>query len=567
MANALLVFYRDSDALSYDKATVNLISNRLQPPSIQYAEPYFFHSRGQLSAVFDPCESLPVHNGSFCLGAFTGDDQDWHCVGAPKPDGSFALYRVATEQIELFTDALSSRTIWYYMDDDRFIASSSQRAIIMLLGHFDPDTSNYPWMLSSGQLNFMHCWDVRIHRLPLNSRLTIERTRWNLNVTSKPLKFETLQRSEKQLRAQFHKTVHDALHDLRIDSDRWLIPLSGGCDSRAIAINLSHAKTLHTITWGAPSSDKIKNSDAYIAQRISETIGSSHQFFELSSGSDIDNVEEFLHQFVNASEGGIDKFSGYADGFKVWRYIHKSNFDGVIRGEVVMSDEMFETDDQCFRRQGLFTLSEYSNLAPILGLLLQDMPQDRDPGLERQADETAVEFTQRHMATQRIPMVSAPLNAIKSKYCEIIAPLICQSVVDVFHKLPDHLQKEKNVFSTMVMKQLPNTPFATLTSIESQVGIVNSPAVADFLLAYLKAHMDNQIMSAHTFHTLLSFIETKRSRDVSKGRPSFLKRVARKLGRMTGFDTNKLDPMLIALRLYIILETDKMFKEDAEALR
>ena len=52
------------------------------------------------------------------------------------PDGSYALFRSDENKVELITDVVGSRTIWYVRTEDAFIASTSQRAIIFFSSGF-----------------------------------------------------------------------------------------------------------------------------------------------------------------------------------------------------------------------------------------------------------------------------------------------------------------------------------------------------------------------------------------------------------------------------------------------
>src|SRR5690606_559339 len=74
---------------------------------------------------------------------------------------SFKL-TVTENTISLTSDLVASRTVWYYLDEDTFIASSSQRMIIAALQRFDINTQAIVWMLSTGSLGPGHSWDRHI---------------------------------------------------------------------------------------------------------------------------------------------------------------------------------------------------------------------------------------------------------------------------------------------------------------------------------------------------------------------------------------------------------------------
>ncbi|MEM7293660.1 MAG: asparagine synthase-related protein [Pseudomonadota bacterium] len=566
MANALLVFNRESDTPLPDAQSIRTVSERLQPDAIEYPEPRVHREPGLLTAVFNPCDSLPSHGGSVCLGALGEIAPEWHKVGTDAPNGSYGLLRVSSDAIELITDALASRCIWYYQDDSRFIASSCQRAIVMLLGNFEPDTSNYPWMLSTGGLNFMRSLDRRIKRLPLNTTLSVSRERWEANIDSRPWTISPDDASPGELQEKFAQAVKHSVQGMQIDIDNWLLPLSGGFDSRVIALSVDRDKTLNTITWGTDRARSVPRGDVQIAEQVSAALGTAHEFFELESASKTDNVAEVLNLFVKLGEGQTDHISGYMDGFQVWRHIHESRYDGVIRGEIPIGAQPFENVGQLARMRSQLMLADYSNLKPIIDAVLRDIPQERDDFLLRLETESIEQYTQRMHTNVVVPMALVPLNVIKSMYCEVLTPLLTHSLMDMCRRLPSQLTQRKAALKQLAKTQLPDIGIASSNALESKVSIANSPMFAKFLLDYLKAHSGAGVLSPHTYQSLIAFIEKKRSRSAARARPrpSFWQRVWRKIMRA---NRPVINPMHLALRLYIVLESKRVFEEDAQALQ
>ncbi len=75
------------------------------------------------------------------MGILFGASSDWHTPGSAVPDGSYALFRGDNTSVEVLTDAAASRSVWYIKTDDYFIASTSQRAIIILLQSFEKNVN------------------------------------------------------------------------------------------------------------------------------------------------------------------------------------------------------------------------------------------------------------------------------------------------------------------------------------------------------------------------------------------------------------------------------------------
>src|SRR5690606_18909468 len=125
---------------------------------------------GLVSVVANPAGSCRREGVSVALGVLEADAH-WSRPRADVPDGCFALLRADDEHVELAADASASRTIWYAMTNDLFAASTSQRAVVSVLGDFHPNLDAAAWLLSSGSLGPGRGWDSRIERVPPGGRV------------------------------------------------------------------------------------------------------------------------------------------------------------------------------------------------------------------------------------------------------------------------------------------------------------------------------------------------------------------------------------------------------------
>ena len=110
-----------------------------------------------------PLWSIPllgssVRGASVCLGQVFSYSGHWDEPHSAAPDGSYAICRANDRSVELLTDFVGSRTLWYYFDDNLLLASSSQRALVTLLGSFELNREAIPWLLSSGCLGPEAAW-------------------------------------------------------------------------------------------------------------------------------------------------------------------------------------------------------------------------------------------------------------------------------------------------------------------------------------------------------------------------------------------------------------------------
>ncbi|MCB0856466.1 MAG: hypothetical protein KDD63_29810, partial [Bacteroidetes bacterium] len=125
-------------------------------------------SPGLSMSIINPLDILEVKNDSFYLGLLTQKPQDWHIPGGGIPDGNYALIRANEDTLELVSDVSGTHPMWYYYDEQVFIASSSQVAIISLLGSYQPNPKTYPWFLSGGHHGPLMGWDQRIRKVRSN---------------------------------------------------------------------------------------------------------------------------------------------------------------------------------------------------------------------------------------------------------------------------------------------------------------------------------------------------------------------------------------------------------------
>lgn len=119
---------------------------------------------------------------SLLLGSIFDQQNSWHKPKTEFPDGSYAIFRNDEDFIEIVSDFAASRTIWYYFDENIFITSTSQRAIILFLRDFKFDSRVIPWMLSTGTLGPELSWDTRIRRIPPDASVILDKTNWAISL-------------------------------------------------------------------------------------------------------------------------------------------------------------------------------------------------------------------------------------------------------------------------------------------------------------------------------------------------------------------------------------------------
>lgn len=252
---------RDSNELMRRAA---LGARRITPENCNVKPPRILDGGRSIVAVMNPSGTVSLEPGCICLGHV--NDARWNEVGTTKPEGTYAICRSDGRTVELLSDATASRTLWYYMDEEIVLASTSQRWLATVLGGFEPDDTVLTWMLATGSLGPTGGWDRRLNRLQADSTFTLDLEAWTATLKTEDASFQEVSGTVATVKDRFRSDLFSAISALNFDFSRWVLPLSGGYDSRAILCMLGQADGVRAITWGAASSGEDPLSDAAIAR-------------------------------------------------------------------------------------------------------------------------------------------------------------------------------------------------------------------------------------------------------------------------------------------------------------
>ena len=280
--------------------------------------------------MFNPADPAAMHDCSAYVGWLDNGQESWWRPGSACPQRVVRACCARTPTVEALADYAASRTIWIAQTDEIFVASTSQRAIPYFLGSLEPNPTAQAWMLSAGTLG-------------PSPGGTGERARW----------VRTARRGWTVLAGSFRSASHGAvpvdpspddvhaarlrealestLGNLRLDHCRWILPLSGGFDSRAILLMMNERRGLRTVTWGRKEALGLPGNDAYVAPRVAAALGVEHQYYETDLSDE--PVEKLFDRYLVAGDGRTGGFLAYMDGFRTWRTFFESGIRGVIRGD------------------------------------------------------------------------------------------------------------------------------------------------------------------------------------------------------------------------------------------
>jgi asparagine synthetase B (glutamine-hydrolysing) len=177
-------------------------------------------------------------------------------------------------RLEVLTDYAGSRTTWYLVTPELFVAATSQRMILAVARSFEFNPVAVKWLLSSGATGPGISWDKRIRMIGPNSSVILDRHAWTTRCFSgADFPFIPENRPFVQHREELKAAVETSIRDLDFTADQWALALSGGMDSRSLLYFLKDKGELDLITWGTDNALLRPNSDASIAKRLADTCG------------------------------------------------------------------------------------------------------------------------------------------------------------------------------------------------------------------------------------------------------------------------------------------------------
>ncbi len=566
MVRAVLVASRRAGQPNRLDAHREALNRKLTGDNIDPRPPAFFSRAGISAALLNPSSATRMQGASIAIGPLLDPRDDWHVPGAPLPDGSFALLRADEAKVELAADSVGSRTLWYALTNHELIASTSQRAIVTLLGSFEPNRDALPWMLSSGTLGPTAAWDSRLHRLQPGERVVLDRTRWRLESRTEPLVFEPDDAPRETHLERLRAAVIETCRRWSFDARKWVLTLSGGADSRSL-LCLLRDRGIRSVTWGLPNTTEQDGNDAQIARRIANALAVPHRFFAIDSSAGAPDV--VLERFLAAGEGRVARISGYVDGFGIWKTLFDEGYDGVIRGDEAFGSVSVSSPFQARYTASLTTLSDFfgADECEAFELPAQPLPE----ALERGRRETLATWRDRLYQQFRVPTLLAGLTDLKTAYVDVGNPLLARSVLECVRALPDDLRTEKQLWREIVDAQLPNFALATRVAIPSLTDYVSDRRVLALLLDELTTERARGVFAplllARCCAALRAAVGTQRgARRESSYLPALSRAVPprlRAIVRNWRPTRESIDPLVLAFRAFVASRMHALLRADA----
>ena len=574
VADLILECVREGPAGSTTRAQLLHVASRLAPSNISVRPTRIIETQDLRAGIVNPSEEgVRAAEGGVLLGGVIGEAGRWWDVGSDPPDGTFVLVRYSGASVELLSDITASRTLWYAQDEERLVASTSQRAVVALLGDFDLDHGAVSWLLSSGSLGPECSWDARVRRLPPDSRLVLDRRTWRSTLDQRRAVFAPVARRREDHLDLLRDAIAWSCGALDIDTDRWLLPLSGGIDSRMILVFMvKSGRRPKCLTWTTRASLRNPLSDAFIARLVARRFHVEHDYSLLDDAQKVDGAA--LQRFVEVGEGRTDEFAGYVDGCAMWSDLFASGLSGIIRGDDPLGARRRAASLDGARRQAAGTMiTDYpgGHLVRRLGLVDQDWPERLQP----QPGEGHEPYRDRMSHEGYIPNALAPLTGLKCRYLEVVNPLLSRRVVALVRTFPDDLHMYGRAFSQIVDSESWPIPHARFTSTPAASAYLADEEIIMAVVAELTSTAIESVIGEEAAMTLLAALAspshspaTVRSRVVAAMKAVRVVLPSRVAYRLTPRyqGPEPLTAMKLAFRATIASKTVTLLRDDADAL-
>jgi asparagine synthetase B (glutamine-hydrolysing) len=440
--------------------------------------------------VFPQNDTLPVNNLSLVAGCLEVLPVDWFRE-YKKYSSSFQVFTNEEECI-VSTNSTASRSVWYYFDENLFIVSTSQRAIVAWLSSFKSEPQAISWMLSCGNLGPGYSWDKRIRHLLANEKLIVSRKDWSLKLEfCQESRFEKTSTKE-DTKDFLNGLLSNTFKKLFIPLNSTKLALSGGYDSRTVLYYLvKNNFRVSTLTWGLADAIIEAGTDSNIAQLVASKLNVESTYYETNFREK--SFENIFNKFLLSGEGRLDHINSFMDGFAMWEELYKKGLRNVIRADETFGWLPCQTIQDVRISIDMHIMEDNSNMNPLteFGFETQLYP----PFTWRKENESLETWRDRLYREFRIPFVLTGLHDLISPYVEVFNPLLHDDIVDFCVRMPDHLRTNKKLYAELVPELIPEVPIAKKASIPEPASILKSSRIVSLMLDELSSSNSKKLYS------------------------------------------------------------------------
>lgn len=575
MSKAIYVVQRTNKISSPEiKDRLNEICERLTPDNLPGEHKHSIHTEADTAIGLTlSTGSSRIQGRNILVGKLYENEKfEWKTVGGSVPDGSFALIRADAERAELVTDALATRTLWYFKNDDCFVCSTSQRAIILWLSSFEFNRAVIPWMLSSGALGPELSWDTRIKRVKPSTTIVLDKEKWVLKENWQKITFTERMISRDAHKEKLYNSIKQTFdHLMNLDFTKWLLPLSGGYDSRVILCLLKkrvNKDNINTVTWGDKAALEVEGNDAKIATELAEMLGVMNQYHFTDKRKE--SINTVLNRFLKCGEGRTDRVAGYIDGMKIWKSFYENGTEGIIRGDEAFGWLSINSYESVIHLLEFTTCKDFRNLVHVCEKY--NFPSQKIPVyLVKSEKESLEDWRDRLYQSYRIPSKLAAMSDIKLSYVEVITPFLSKRILETVRQLPSELRSDKRLFTEISDEVTPDFPIASLGANTNLKNVLSNDKVIRHLLDNIQSDNAKRLLGEEFIDFVTGSVESRSESNTGFKKqikkyaaislPKATKRWLRKKAPLP-----KLSSVILLFRVYIIVKMEIILTEDAAHL-
>jgi hypothetical protein len=481
----------DPERLEYLTKKALCFVAEVQPRDITPKKELILARDGSLTVIINPTKAVTVNGLNVLIGlCYTNTKNEWLNPGE-LPDGNYVIKRENDENIEILTDFVATKSLWYYYDDKHFFVSTSQRFIIHLLESFELNNQAVMWMLSSGTLGYKNSWDKRIKSIGSATILSLNKRAWKINYNYHPIIFEPNNLSIKSNLQLLDDKINNVFNNLDFKDVNPALAITGGYDSRTILLYLIKRNSISTLlTFGVRNSLNIKYSDLFVSKMIAEKFNIKWLCFD--SSLKINSIDSFFEQFIKLGEGRIDVLERISDGFDWLRDIYNQSFDVIINGMRGQgSSRPFSNARLTLMSQKLSRLDDYSNIPPALK---QFGKQELHSDLIKDSRDSWTQYMYKLGQKFFIPYADAALNEISNCYIDSINPLTSKGIILNNRNIPDKQREGKkltiDLYNHINQSNGLDFPFANSVSVLQTKNIIRQENIAFYINELLNEQND-----------------------------------------------------------------------------
>jgi hypothetical protein len=598
MSKIIYAVFRSKNIPETIHQKVEEICKELNPDNIQARPAFIFRDQKVIFGLTNPPSTFLHNKENVVLGNFFESDENWKKIGHPASDGNYIIFRSNPKILEVVSDYMGTRNLWYFFNEDFFIASSSQKALIHFSGDFIFDEGIIPWILFNGTTGPNNCWDKRLKRIPPNAKITIDKKKWVIKIDEEPVQFSPSKNNKEHFKQELKTALTNTFKDLNIEPEKWAITLSGGHDSRAVLSlfkkyhnqesrdeparyesesnfkNRSRPEgikptggnkkdsTINTVTWGERKSLQDLNSDAHIAQLLADRHKTAHKYY--STEDTEEPIEKIVTRFLANGEGGIDHITGYLDGFSIWQELFENRIEGIIRGDEVFGYNTIYSTLVVRNFMGLLFFEDYENLTKYE--YLKSLKQELPSHLNQTESESLPTWRDRIFQEYRIPYAQASLADLKYPYVEQLNPFLSRKIAKIIRGLPDKLRTDKKLFKEIMKSLNPKgIPFSKKDSNTPLRDAVKKEEFVDLIKKELSSNYAEKFFPKSFLNQLILNLKVKEisSQNESGIFKKLKEMVPKKVKTYLAHQNPKLqlDENVLAFRVFIICRMHKTFSE------